>query len=302
MNSEQFPTNPISQSAEGASKPSKPIKKPIPKGSMVELPPPPPLIELCGNTPIPRASEPLQYRAIGLVKGIYSPSMEEFTRGTVLTEDQMVIDAVLLGRVMSLVKNHVELSKPHIWVVYPRMGKDDGKLHIQIMGLWEPELITESPTSDSTINDTPVEDNSDRSLMIPENYFSVRGEVVFQNREKKEIFVKIKQVPRKKDEVMKYFKLRLLGDFATKMVGHFWEFDAKREGDNLVIITGREVASLKPPMKKNTKKIDHSASPNKKPVKKIGNDSSSTSPSLGKVKPPAITRPVPPRLDLPKSE
>ncbi|MEB3231646.1 MAG: hypothetical protein VKJ64_11605, partial [Leptolyngbyaceae bacterium] len=91
--------------------------------------------------PIPPASEPMQYRAIGLIQGTYVPSEEQFTRGTLMTEDNQPIDAVLLGRVMSLVKKHVDLTIPHLWVVYPRTRPKNEHLHAQIVGIWEPDKL-----------------------------------------------------------------------------------------------------------------------------------------------------------------
>jgi hypothetical protein len=216
---------------EGVAKPrpSKPVK---PK----DYPPPLPMFELSGNMPIPMASEPLQYRAIGLVKGAYLASAEEFTKGSVITDDGTLIDAVLLGRIMSLAKKHLDLGESHLWVVYPRVRKDDGKLHVQIMGIWEPKLI--EPVDGVVVPIEPME--------VPDNYFSVRGEVVFQSREKKEVFVKIRQAARKKDIEPRQFKLRLIGDFPDKMVGNFWEFDVLRQGDDLVIRTGQMIAALRP--------------------------------------------------------
>src|SRR5689334_6494987 len=66
--------------------------------------------------PIPPPSEPMQYRAIGLVRGRYCASDEQFTQGILLTTDGVELNAVLLGRIMSLVKNHLDLEKEHLWV------------------------------------------------------------------------------------------------------------------------------------------------------------------------------------------
>lgn len=104
----------------------------------------PPMAER--HQPIPPASEPMQYRAIGLVRGKYTPSIEQFTRGFILTDDGVLIDAVLLGRVMSLVKKHLNLEESHLWVVYPRTREKDLELHMQIVGVWEPEKLNR-PTS-----------------------------------------------------------------------------------------------------------------------------------------------------------
>ncbi|MEO1095903.1 MAG: hypothetical protein AAFX01_13495 [Cyanobacteria bacterium J06638_28] len=99
--------------------------------------------------PISPPSEPMQYRAIGLVRGIYTPQEEQLNRGQLMTEAGTEIEAVLLGRITSLVKKHIDLEAPHLWVVYPRTRKDERSpeqnppvdLHLQIVGIWEPETL-----------------------------------------------------------------------------------------------------------------------------------------------------------------
>ncbi len=247
MSSENFPAEPSL-----APKPSKPVKRPKsevakPSRTPRDYPPALPMLELNGNMPIPLASEPLQYRAIGLVQGKYSPAPDELTRGSMLADDGTLIDAVLLGRIMSLTKKHLDLEQSHLWVVYPRIRKDDGKLHIQVMGIWDPKLVygdegAAAAAANAAEEKLPTPDH----IGIPDNYFSVRGEVIFQARDTKEILVKVRQAARKKDEEPRHFKLRLIGDFPQKMVGDFWEFDVLRQGDDLVIRTGNQVATLRP--------------------------------------------------------
>lgn len=103
------------------------------------------------NHPIAPPSEPMQYRAIGLIRGTYEPSEKQLNRGRILAEDGAIVDAVLLGRVTSLIKKHIDLEQPHLWVVYPRTRQmiegapeeeaPDGNLHLQIVGVWEPETL-----------------------------------------------------------------------------------------------------------------------------------------------------------------
>lgn len=70
--------------------------------------------------PIPTPGQPKQYRAIGLLQGRYVPG-EEIERGTLITSDGTHIDAVVLSRLLGLVKSrYVDLEKEHLWVVYPR--------------------------------------------------------------------------------------------------------------------------------------------------------------------------------------
>jgi hypothetical protein len=213
--------------------------------------------------PIPPPSEPMQYRAIGLVRGRYRASDEQFTQGVLVTTDGVELNAVLLGRIMSLVKNHLDLEKDHLWVVYPRTRQENDTLHIQIVGVWEPENLAKNATeedesesgSPESVPDAPEAGTKPPALSanIPDGGFSVRGEVVYQAFDTKSLVVKIKQAPRKPTDKPKYFKLKLRGVLTTKAVGKFWDFQAKREGDVLIVQTAEAIADLpkkrRPPFK-----------------------------------------------------
>ena len=210
--------------------------------------------------PIPPPSEPRQYRAVGLVRGRYTQSEEQFTRGTLIAADGTAIDAVLLGRVMSLVKNHLDLEQEHLWVVYPRTRQEDGNLHAQIMGVWEPETLKKppEPSSDEENQEAAeIEASGEASTAslppsepdVEDGYFSIRGEVIYQSQdEEKYVIVKIKQAPRKNDDKMKFFKLKLKGDLATKAIGFFWDFHVKLKADSLMIEQANNIGAL--PIKK----------------------------------------------------
>jgi len=219
--------------------------------------------------PIPPPSEPTQYRAIGLIRGCYHASDEQFTQGTLITKDGVELNAVLLGRIMSLVKNHLDLETEHLWVVYPRTRQENDALHLQIVGVWEPENLAKydldedvpDPTARKLRNSPVVSDNGSvastihpkPSSEVPDGGFSVRGEVVYQSFDEKSLVVKIKQAPRKPTDKAKYFKLKLKGILTTKAVGKFWDFNVKRETDALVIVNAEAIADLpkkrKPPFK-----------------------------------------------------
>ncbi|MBN3885109.1 MAG: hypothetical protein V7K64_03385 [Nostoc sp.] len=218
--------------------------------------------------PIPPPSEPMQYRAIGLVRGRYHASSEQFTQGTLLTADGVELNAVLLGRIMSLVKNHLDLEKEHLWVVYPRTRQENDTLHIQIVGVWEPENLAKNSTDEDESDlelqlqtlDDGLSENSELNTTAPkpssevaDGGFSVRGEVVYQSFDAKSLVVKIRQAPRKSTDKPKYFKLKLRGVLTTKAVGKFWDFQAKREADVLVVEKAQAIADLpkkrRPPFK-----------------------------------------------------
>ncbi|MCW6051559.1 hypothetical protein QUB60_02050 [Microcoleus sp. A2-C5] len=207
--------------------------------------------------PIPPPSEPRQYRAVGLVRGRYTQSEEQFTRGMLIAADGTAIDAVLLGRVMSLVKNHLDLEQEHLWVVYPRTRQEDGNLHAQIMGVWEPETLKKPPSDEENQEAGEIETSDEASIAslppseadVEDGYFSIRGEVIYQSLdEEKYLIVKIKQAPRKNDDKMKFFKLKLKGDVGTKAIGFFWDFHVKLKADSLMIEQANNIGAL--PIKK----------------------------------------------------
>ena len=205
--------------------------------------------------PIPPPSEPMQYRAIGLVRGRYQASTEQFTQGTLLAHDGTQLQAVLLGRIISLVRKHIDLEAEHLWVVYPRTGQKDNQLHLQIVGVWEPETLAKQPTpEDTTTSEAPSEADSAPVNNAGDGYFSVRGEVVFQSASDSRLVVKIKQAPRKESERPKFFKVNLQGVLKTKAVGQFWDFHVLRQADNLVVQEGTSIATLPKPFRKPMKK------------------------------------------------
>ncbi len=304
MSSAQFSNHQSPSHPEASTRPAKPIKRPK-KPDPADYPPLPPMLQLTGNTPIPPASEPLQYRAIGLILGKYLPSAEEFNQGVMLANDGTTIDAVILGRIMSLIKNHIDLEQSHLWVVYPRIRKEDNKLHAQIMGVWDPQLAIKPLNSDAEIQPPPNVGQipTIETLGIPDSYFSIRGEVIYQSRETKEIFVKIRQAPKKKTEEEKYFKIRLIGDLPQKLVGNFWDFDAVRVNNDLTILSGQFVAPLreKPPRKGGNRPPTDGGS--KKPFKKPSGEDDSKIPIVPndgeKPKPVPVKRSLPPKLTVP---
>lgn len=213
------------------------------------------------NHPIPPASEPMQYRAIGLVRGVYAPSEEQFTRGTLTTEDGTVIDAVLLGRVMSLVKKHLDLTQAHLWVVYPRTREKVADLHAQIVGVWEPESLTkpkeadepetgEASSESETVPQTTMPDG------LTDGYFSVRGEVLSASPEENRVVVRVQQAPKKTDkpgeDKERMFKIILHGTLEGKTVGYFWDLHVQRKGNDLML-QGGTLIGLVPPKKRKSK-------------------------------------------------
>jgi hypothetical protein len=226
----------------------------------------------------------MQYRAIGLVRGVYEPSEEQLNRGNILADDGAVIDAVLLGRVTSLIKKHIDLESSHLWVVYPRARQvneeideetpegSNGALHLQIVGVWEPETLglpgenphtgdqdddesaaaTESPTAPEA-SAKPEDEAESTDEQLSDNYFSIRGEVVNYDEEKGHILVKIVQGSKRSGKPPKAFKLNVVGEISGKTVGYFWELEVTRQGEELTLTEGRPVGIVPPKKKKKGK-------------------------------------------------
>lgn len=230
--------------------------------------------------PIPPASEPMQYRAIGLVHGRYTPSDDQFTRGSITTDDGTLIDAVLLGRVMSLVRKHLDLTASHLWVVYPRTREKVQDLHVQIVGVWEPEKLAPEVNvtiaSSDSANDaianltasTTQSVSSKTSSTVPnevtpqseDGYFSIRGEILFCSPDENRLIVRVQQAAKKsakksteaEDDEEKSFKVILRGTLEGKAVGYFWDLHIQRQGNDLVLQNGTMIA-LVPPRKRKVK-------------------------------------------------
>lgn len=266
QNAAEGSTMPQSSEAPDPKLPSaqRPLVRPVARPQPAASPPPSavevetasePAFDLLSlrQQPIPAPSEPMQYRAIGLLRGRYKASEEQFTRGEMTTSDGTTIEAVLLGRVMSLVKNHLDLEQEHLWVVYPRTREKQEDLHVQIVGVWEPENLSKS---DEEGEETP---DYLPSSEVEDNYFSIRGEVIFHTPEEKSVVVKIQQSPRKKDDRAKSFKLKLNGELSGKVVGYFWELNVQREGADLVIKSAKSIGMI-PPRKKSKEEIERERS------------------------------------------
>jgi hypothetical protein len=278
-------------SSEGSLKLVRPIARPA---TPVEVPPSSPLEPAISTPstvvesstqelfplhqrPIPAPSEPMQYRAIGLVRGAYQPSEEQFTQGSLTTQDGSVLQAVLLGRVMSLVKNHLNLEQEHLWVVYPRTREREKILHLQIVGVWEPENLTQSEPGDTEAQGEDAQREKEPgeeeqtsvpavsylpSSELPSDDFSIRGEIVYYSPENKQIAVKIQQKLRKKgEEQTKEFKLNLQGTLpGTKTMGYFWDLNVVRQGQDLVVQDGTLIAIV-PPRKQPRRQFNRHKKP-----------------------------------------
>ena len=185
--------------------------------------------------PISPVTEPMQYRAIGVVRGVYVPSdPEQLTRGLIRTADGVEIEAVVLGRLLTLMRRHLNLEEPHLWVVYPRSKEEEG-LHLQMVGVWEPSTLAESESSGELAEGESTGEKAEASDQLPEgdDYVSVRGELIYTRPETGDLVVKVRQQPRPDGSRPVPFKLQLKGEVPLEHLRHFVALNLRRQGQNL---------------------------------------------------------------------
>jgi hypothetical protein len=186
--------------------------------------------------PISPVSEPQQYRAIGLVRGVFVPQdSEQPTRGRLLTADGCDLEVVVLGRLLTLMKRHLDISQPHLWVVYPR-SRDDHSLHLQLMGVWEPSTLAKG--------DTAEEPTTDDTLPEGDDYFSLRGELIYTRPESGDVVLKVRQQPRADGTRPTPFKLHLSGTIPMEHLRHFVSIEGRRQGQLLGVERFEVIAEL----------------------------------------------------------
>ena len=57
------------------------------------------------KNPIQKVTNKLQYRAIGIVNGVYTPhDKDQLNRGTLIDKQGQKIETVVLGKALSLIK------------------------------------------------------------------------------------------------------------------------------------------------------------------------------------------------------
>lgn len=185
---------------------------------------------LMRDHPIPPVTEPLQYRAIGVVRGTYRPEdADQFTRGVLVDAEGQELEAVVLGRMLTLMRRHLAMDAPHLWVVYPRC-RDAGHLHLQITGIWEPSTLQPGA--------------SDDALPEGDNYFSIRGELIYTRPETGDLVVKVRQKPRADGSRPLPFKLQLKGEIPLDQLRHFVSFNVRRQGQELHVESHELIAPM----------------------------------------------------------
>ena len=171
------------------------------------------------KSPIPNVSNKKQFRAIGIVFGMYKPHKNNsLNKGFIEDSNGLKIDTVVLGKALPIIKKFINFEKQYYWIVYPR-NKDSNNIHLQIVGIWDP--------SNFKSND---DDNKNKthdlllSLDLKDNLFSIRGKLIFINIQKKELIIKICPSNQKN----KSFKILIKGEISMNYINSFVSLEVMR--------------------------------------------------------------------------
>ena len=184
------------------------------------------------KNPIPKVTNKLQYRAIGIVHGKFIPTdSKKLNRGFLADNKGEKIETVVLGKALSLLKKHIDFKKSYLWVVYPK-NKNTQNLHLQVAGIWDPYQFNEYSNKSTKTNFPKLLEELD----LKDNYFSIRGELIFVNNQKKEIIIKVCSSLKQKNPKNRNFKLVIKADLSLELLNSFISLDVHRDGNSLKLI------------------------------------------------------------------
>ena len=167
-----------------------------------------------------------QYRSTGVIKGEYLPSADNPAKGILATAD-----SVFPARLA-----HYWTKAPsgeQLWNCWVKTNKQTG-LAITLKGVYR----------DQYQNPVPIE-------AWQEDLCSVRGKLSWWDSDRGLVGIAISPNPINRGK-FKPFTVAISGHIPNPKKGSFWEIDAIREGDKLVIIDGRE---LFPPQQRKKKSL-----------------------------------------------
>ena len=191
------------------------------------------------KSPIQKVSENLQNRAIGIIYGSYKPlSKESLNKGVIIDQNNLALDAVVLGKTLPVIKKHIDFNKKYFFVVYPR-NKNSESLHLQIAGIWDPNNLSREE-KDQSQNPHEILKN----FNLKDNYFSIRGKLIFVKIPEKEVIIKITPSNNSINHKSKSFKLILKAELPLNLINSFLSIDALRD-DNTLRIEDFEVIENK---------------------------------------------------------
>ena len=181
------------------------------------------------KSPIPKVSDKKQFRAIGIVCGMYKPHEDNLlNKGFIEDSNGHKIDAVVLGKVLPIIKKFINFEKQYYWIVYPR-NKDSNNIHLQIVGIWDPSNFKNNDDNINKTHDLLL------SLDLKDNLFSIRGTLIYINIQEKELIIKISPTNKNKNQQSKSFKIIVKGEISMKYINSFVSLDVMRKENSLFL-------------------------------------------------------------------
>ena len=181
------------------------------------------------KNPIPKVSDEKQFRAIGIVFGMYKPhDNNTLNKGFIKDSSGLNIDAVVLGKALPLIKKFINFEKKYYWIVYPR-NKNSDNIHLQIAGIWDPNNFKDNDENIIKTHDLLL------SLNLKDNLFSIRGKLIFINTQEKDLIIKICPSSQNKNQKNKSFKILVKGELSMKYVNSFVSLEVVRKDNTLVM-------------------------------------------------------------------
>jgi len=182
------------------------------------------------KSPIPKALNEKQFRAIGIVCGMYKPHENKLlNKGFIEDLNGFKIDAVVLGKALPVIKKFINFEKKYYWIVYPR-NKDSNNIHLQIAGIWDPSNFKNN-------NDDDIKKTHDLLLSfdLKDNLFSIRGKLIFVNIQEKELIIKICPSNHSKNKKNKSFKILVKGEISMRHINSFVSLEVMRIENSLFL-------------------------------------------------------------------
>ena len=178
------------------------------------------------KSPIPKVSNKKQFRAIGIVCGMYKPHQNNLlNKGFIEDSNGLKIDAVVLGKALPVIKKFINFERQYFWIVYPR-NKDSNNIHLQIAGIWDPSNF-------KNVDNYKINKTHDLllSLDLKDNLFSIRGKLIFINSQEKELIIRICPSNQKN----KSFKILVKGEISMKHINSFVSLEVIRIENSLFL-------------------------------------------------------------------
>ena len=178
------------------------------------------------KSPIPKVSNKKQFRAIGIVCGMYKPHESNLiNKGFIEDSNGLKIDAVVLGKALPVIRKFINFEKQYFWIVYPR-NKDSNNIHLQIAGIWDPSNF-------KNVDNYKINKTHDLllSLDLKDNLFSIRGKLIFINSQEKELIIRICPSNQKN----KAFKILVKGEISMKHINSFVSLEVIRIENSLFL-------------------------------------------------------------------